>query len=72
MRGEGGVVREVVYVGHVPHLIEEHVYGPVERLSLVAAARVRRLQSGSLAIYVLYLIGLVVVLLAAARVGVIG
>ena len=72
VRGEGGVVREVIYAGHVPHLIDEHVYGPVERLSLVAAARVRRLQSGSLATYVLYLIGLVVVLLAAARLGVIG
>jgi hydrogenase-4 component B len=72
VRSEGGVVREVSYSGHVPHLIDEHVYAPVTRLSLVAAGFARRLQSGSLGTYVSYLIGLVVVLLAAARLGVIG
>ncbi|HEY3181934.1 MAG TPA: proton-conducting transporter membrane subunit [Gaiellaceae bacterium] len=72
VRTEGGVVREVSYSGHVPHLIDEHVYAPVTRVSLVAAGFARRLQSGSLGTYVSYLIGLVVVLLAAARLGVIG
>jgi hydrogenase-4 component B len=72
VRSEGGVVQEVTYSGHVPHLIDERVYRPVAELSLAAAAHARRLQSGSLGTYVVYLIGLVVVLLAAARIGVIG
>jgi hydrogenase-4 component B len=71
-RTAGGVLQEVSYSGRVPHLIEERLYGPAARLSLLAAARARRLQSGSLGIYVAYLIGLVLVLLAAARTGVIG
>jgi hydrogenase-4 component B len=72
VRSSGGVVREVSYTGHVPHLIDERVYRPLLRLSLLAAANARRLQSGSLGVYVGYLIALVVVLLAGARLGVIG
>jgi hydrogenase-4 component B len=72
VQSEGGIVRELAYRGHVPHLIDERVYRPLARLSLVAAAHARRLQSGRLAAYVGYLIGLVVVLLAAARTGLIG
>jgi NADH:ubiquinone oxidoreductase subunit 5 (subunit L)/multisubunit Na+/H+ antiporter MnhA subunit len=72
VRSEGGVLREVSYRGHVPHLIDERVYRPVVRLSLASAARARRLQSGSLGTYVVYLIALVVALLAAARIGLIG
>ena len=72
VRTEGGVVQEVSYRGHVPQLIDERVYRPVVRVSLAAATHARRLQSGSLGTYVVYLIGLVVVLLAAARFGVIG
>ena len=72
VRSEGGVLQEVGYSGHVPHLIDEHVYRPLTQVSLAAAAQARRLQSGSLGMYVAYLIGLVVVLLAAARLGVIG
>lgn len=72
VRSEGGVLQEVGYSGHVPQLIDERVYGPLTRVSLAAAAQARRLQSGSLGTYVAYLIGLVVVLLAAARLGVIG
>ncbi len=71
-RSTGGVLQEVSYHGHVPHLIEERLYVPVARLSLAAASWARRLQSGSLGMYVAYLIALVVVLLAAARLGVIG
>jgi hypothetical protein len=66
------VLQEVGYSGHVPHLIDEHLYRPLTQASLAAAAQARRLQSGSLGTYVAYLIGLVVVLLAAARLGVIG
>ncbi len=71
-RTSGGVLQEVAYAGRVPHLIEERLYVPVAKLSLTAAAWARRLQSGSLGTYVAYLIVLVLVLLAAARLGVIG
>jgi hydrogenase-4 component B len=72
VRSEHGVVQEVSYRGHVPHLIDEGVYRPIVRLSLASAAHARRVQSGSLGLYVVYLIGLVVVLLVAARIGLIG
>ena len=68
----GGVVREVAYSGRVPHLIDDHVYRPTVRVAQAGAARARRLQSGRLGVYVFYLLGLVVVLLGAARLGVIG
>jgi hydrogenase-4 component B len=72
VRSEGGVVREVAYSGQVPHLIDDHLYAPTARLAQAGAARARRLQSGRLGVYVFYLLGLVVVLLGAARLGVIG
>jgi hydrogenase-4 component B len=72
VRSDGGVVQEVTYRGHVPHLIEERVYGPVASASLLAARHARRLQSGSIGTYVSYLAALVLALLLAARVGVIG
>jgi NADH:ubiquinone oxidoreductase subunit 5 (subunit L)/multisubunit Na+/H+ antiporter MnhA subunit len=72
VRSEGGVLQEVSYSGHVPQLIDDHLYAPLARLSLAAAAHARRLQSGSLGTYVAYLAGLVLVLLAAARTGWIG
>jgi len=72
VRVEGGVVQELAYHGHVPHLIELYLYRPSAQLGLAAAAQARRLQSGRLGTYVAYLIGLVVVLLAGARLGVIG
>jgi hydrogenase-4 component B len=72
VRTEAGVVRDISYRGHVPHLLDERLYRPVTEFALVAAARARRLQSGHLGTYVAYLIVLVVVLLAAAKVGLIG
>jgi hypothetical protein len=71
-RTEGGVLQEVAYTGHVPHLIEERVYRPVERWGFRAAGHARRLQSGSIGTYIAYLIGLVIVLLLAVRLGAIG
>ncbi len=68
----GGVVQDVSYSGHVPHLIETHLYRPVTESALRAASWARRLQSGRLGAYVGYLIGLVVVLLVAVRIGAIG
>jgi hydrogenase-4 component B len=67
-----GIVQEVSYTGHVPHLFDVHLYRPLTRLALTGAARARRLQSGRLGTYVAYLILLVVVLLAAAKWGLIG
>ncbi len=68
----GGVVTEVAYEGEVPNLIDERIYRPVARWSLAGAAYARRLQSGSLAMYVGYLIGLVLVVLVAGRIGWLG
>ena len=62
VRTSGGVVQEVAYTGHVPHLIDERLYRPATRFALAGAARARRLQSGRLGVYVFYLLGLVVVL----------
>ena len=72
VESEGGVLQEVSYSGQVPHLIEERLYAPVVRRALAAATHARRLQSGSLGTYVAYLIALVLVLLTAARLGVVG
>jgi len=69
---EAGVLQAVTYSGNVPHLIEDRLYRPVVRLGFRAAVHARRLQSGSIGTYVVYLIGLVVVLLLAARLGAIG
>ena len=72
VRTTGGVVQEVAYSGRVPHLIDERLYAPLVRSGLVAARHARRLQSGHLGTYVWYLIALVLVLLAAAKAGLIG
>jgi hydrogenase-4 component B len=72
VRTAGGVVQEVAYTGHVPHLVDERLYRPATRVALAGAAGARRVQSGRLGVYVFYLLGLVVVLLGAARLGVIG
>lgn len=72
VRTAGGIVQEVSYSGEVPHLIDDHVYRPAARLALGLAARARRLQSGHLGTYVLYLLALVLVLLGAARLGLVG
>jgi hydrogenase-4 component B len=72
VRTVGGEVREVSYTGRVPHLIDERVYRPVAASAQAAAARARRLQSGRLGVYALYLIGLITTLLVAAHLGVIG
>lgn len=68
----GGVVQQIAYTGRVPQLLDERLYRPAVRLLLVAARHARRLQTGRLGTYVAYLIALVLVLLAAARVGAIG
>jgi hypothetical protein len=72
VRTEGGVVQEVSYSGRIPQLLEERVFAPAVRLALVGARHTRRLQTGRLGTYVAYLIALVLVLLTAAKTGLIG
>jgi len=65
-------VQELAYRAEVPHLFDTQLYDPATRVAGRAAQRARRLQSGSLRAYLLYLLGLVVVVLALARAGVLG
>jgi hypothetical protein len=69
-RVERGVTQELRYEARVPHLFDTLLYEPLTAGALRAAAFVRRLQSGSLRTYLLYLLGLVVALLAVVRSGV--
>ena len=69
---EAGVVHEVRHRGGVPHLFDTLLYGPVVRIALIGASAMRRLQSGSLRMYIAYLVGLVMLLLLLARTGVLG
>jgi hydrogenase-4 component B len=66
----GGVLRSLRFEAEVPHLFETQIYAPAIRLALRIAAAVRRLQSGSLPLYLAYLVGLVLVLLGLIRTGV--
>jgi hydrogenase-4 component B len=72
VRAERGVVEEVAYEGRVPHLFEERLYRPVTALAMQGAHHARRVQSGRLGTYVAYLLGLVLVVLAAAKLGIVG
>jgi hypothetical protein len=72
VESRGGVVQAVSYRGRVPHLIDERVYRPLTAWALAGAGIARRLQSGRLGSYVLYLILLVVALLLGVRIGLIG
>ncbi len=71
VRTAGTLVQEVRYRSEVPHLFDTLLYEPSQRVALRAAHTARRLQSGSLRAYILYLLGLVLVLLAAVQLGVI-
>ncbi len=68
-RTRGSVVTEISHRAEVPHHVDGLLYRPVLRWSLGAAAVARRLQSGSLRVYLGYLLGLVLVLLALVRLG---
>ncbi len=72
VRTDGGIVQEVAYSGRVPQLFDEQVLAPAVRVTMGAAAQARRLQTGHLGTYVAYLIALVLVLLTAAKAGLIG
>ena len=72
VRTQHGVVQEVTYSSRMPNLIDDYLYRPVTRGGLAAAGWARLLQSGRLGTYVAYLIGLVVALLFAVRIGLVG
>jgi hydrogenase-4 component B len=67
-----GVVQSVAHRAEVPHLFDTLLYGPVSRGALRGARVARRLQSGSLRAYLIYLLALMGLLLALARTGVLG
>jgi hydrogenase-4 component B len=64
------VVQAVTYHAVVPHLFDTKLYRPTLRLALGFAAYARRLQSGHLRTYAVYLGGALAVLLLLARVGI--
>lgn len=72
VEARGGVLHRIAYEGRVPHLFEERLYRPATALAIEGARHARRLQSGRLGTYVAYLVGLVVVVLTAAKLGLIG
>jgi hydrogenase-4 component B len=59
--------RTVRYRGEVSHLIDERLYEPLHRAAVAAAQLVRRLQSGSLQVYLAYAVAALVILLLVAR-----
>lgn len=67
-----GVLHEVRHRASLPNLLDTAIYAPLVRAALAGAAAVRRLQSGSLRLYLGYLVGLVVLLLLLARTGALG
>ncbi len=69
---EHGIVQSVAYRGRVPALVEERIYAPLADAALRGAALARKLQSGRLSIYAVYLTGLLVGLLTCARLGLLG
>jgi NADH:ubiquinone oxidoreductase subunit 5 (subunit L)/multisubunit Na+/H+ antiporter MnhA subunit len=72
LSARSGVVQTVSYEADVPHLFDTMLYGPVSRGARRGAEVARRMQSGSLRTYLIYLLVLLGVLLALARMGVLG
>jgi hydrogenase-4 component B len=63
------IVRSVTYRGDVPHLFDTAFYSPLLKRAAAWTGHVRRLQSGSLRTYSIYLSALVVFALALLRLG---
>lgn len=59
--------RRITYRSEVDHLFESRVYGPLHRASVAFAQLARRLQQGTLQLYLAYTVGAVIVLLLVAR-----
>jgi hydrogenase-4 component B len=69
VRRAGPIVQSIRHSSEVRHLFDTALYAPVRRASLRAAAGARRLQSGSLRAYAAFVLALLAVLLALARLG---
>ena len=59
--------RTVHYRGEVSHVIDERLYVPLHRAAIAVAQLVRRIQSGSLQLYLAYAVAALVALLLVAR-----
>jgi len=59
--------RRITYRSEVDHLIETRLYGPLHRASIVLSQVARRLQQGTLQLYLSYTVGAVVILLLVAH-----
>jgi hydrogenase-4 component B len=59
--------RTIRYRGEVRHVLDERLYGPLHRGAVGAAQLVRRLQSGSLQLYLAYSVAALIGLLLVAR-----
>jgi len=59
--------RRIVYRSEVDHVIESRVYAPLHRAGIALSQAARRLQQGTLQLYLAYTVGAVVVLLLLAR-----
>ena len=67
-----GLVQRISYSSHVPSLADAVLYEPAIRAGLRGARRARRLQTGNVRTYALYLLALVLGLLALIRIGALG
>jgi len=59
--------KRVTYRSEVDHLIESRVYGPLHRASIALSVAVRRVQQGTLQLYLAYTVVTVVILLLVTR-----
>lgn len=59
--------RTIRYRGEVSHVIDDRLYRPLHRAAIAASQLVRRLQSGSLQLYVAYAVAALIGLLLVAR-----
>lgn len=65
--GVSPLPRLVRYSGRVPALFEERLYAPLRAFVLWSAGRLRLLQSGSVQVYLLYMLAALGILLVVAR-----
>lgn len=65
-----GIVQSARYHGEVPQLIDTRLYQPVIHTSLKLARSMRKMQSGRIHSYAVYLAGTVVLLLLLGRLGI--
>jgi hypothetical protein len=59
--------RSIRYRGRVSHVVDERLYRPLHAVAVAAAQLIRRIQSGSLQLYLAYSVTALVVLLLVAR-----